>query len=271
MPGVGEELSGRQSRPWWWRGAPFILLPLLIVGGFLVAFGFLHPRITAALDGSDQAVQTAAGDRSMGAAYTPGSLLLLGEPGDVRRGDVVVVDAGAWQREGQLVSRVVGIGGDTVLCCDHRDALVVNGIPVHEDYLGPDRGTFPFRVVVPPNSVFLLGDNRGNAFDSRAFADSPERAALPLSAVRGRVVAERGADGAERNLPQAGAFVTAGLAEPRPAETLPGPLTWAVVTGFGFGALAVVTGAAMVVARLVRRRASGGPRAVEPDAADSAS
>ncbi|MGC7099213.1 signal peptidase I [Amycolatopsis lurida] len=264
-------MSERDVRPWWWRGAPFILLPLLIVGGFLVAFGFLHPRITAALDGSDQAVRTAVEDRSMGAAYTPGNLLLLGEAAEVRRGDVVVVDAGAWQREGQLVSRVIGLGGDTVICCDERDRVLVNGIAVHEDYLGPDRGTFPFTVTIPPNSVFLLGDNRGNAFDSRAFTENPERAALPLSAVRGRVVAERGADGDDRALPQATAFVTAGLAEPRQPDALPGPLTWAVAAGIGLGALAVVTGAAMVVARLVRRRASGGPRAVGPDGADSAS
>ncbi|MBN6035054.1 signal peptidase I [Amycolatopsis sp. 195334CR] len=264
-------MSEIQARPWWWRGAPFILLPLLIIGGFLVAFGFLHPRITAALDGSDQAVQTAVADRSMGAAYTPGSLLLLGEPAEVHRGDVVVVDAGAWQREGQLVSRVIGLGGDVVVCCGERDELVVNGIPVYEEYLGPDRGTFPFTVTIPPNSVFLLGDNRGNAFDSRAFSETPERAALPMSAVRGRVVAERGADGTERTLPQAGAFVAAGLAEPRQPDVLPGPLTWAVTAGIGVGAVAVLTGFAMVVARVVRKRASGGPRAVAPDAADSAS
>ncbi|GAB2743684.1 signal peptidase I [Amycolatopsis magusensis] len=263
-------MSNSDVRPWWWRGAPFILLPLVIIGGFLVAFGFLHPRITAALADSDQAVRTAAEDGSMGAAYTPGSLLLLAEAGEVHRGDVVVVDAGAWQRAGQLVSRVIGLGGDTVVCCDQQDRMTVNGISVHEEYLGPDLGAFPFSVNVPPNSVFLLGDNRGNAFDSRAFVDTPELAALPLTAIRGRVVAERVGD-EDRSLPQSAAFVAAGLAEPRPPEAPPGPLTWAVTTGIGFGAAAVLIGVAMVVARGLRKRASGGPRAVASDAADSAS
>lgn len=92
--------------------------------------------------------------------------------GGVRRGDVVVFrDSLGWlsdgQRSGYLVKRVVGVGGDRVSCCSPEGRVMVNGVPVREDYV--DRlpaAPVPFDVTVPDGRLWVMGDNRGDSADS---------------------------------------------------------------------------------------------------------
>lgn len=90
---------------------------------------------------------------------------------DPNRGDVVVLetieDAGARD----LIKRVVGLPGETI---EYRDCvLYVDGREVVEPYLDPaivqpeNCGQGQESLVVPENSVFVLGDNRGGSKDSR--------------------------------------------------------------------------------------------------------
>jgi signal peptidase I len=107
-----------------------------------------------------------------------------------RRGDMVVVDATALpdRRDGSRVLRVIGVGGDRLEYAD--GTLTVDGEPVREPYAtgtGPD-----FTVTVPDGTVFLAGDARDVARDSRAFVDEENRGAIPVDAVEGRVVAVNG-------------------------------------------------------------------------------
>ena len=58
---------------------------------------------------------------------------------DVHRGDVVVFDGtdtfgalGDGRGETDYVKRVIGVGGDHVVCCDDRGRIRVNGIPLDE-------------------------------------------------------------------------------------------------------------------------------------------
>lgn len=115
----------------------------------------------------------------------------------VRRGDVVVFEDPDWGNV-PMVKRVVGVGGDRVSCCDARGRLHVNGQPVNEHYLGAhpmgedaQRQTAAsrrFRVRVPHDRLFLLGDKRAMSMDSLAHLDT-KHGTVAESMVRGRVEA----------------------------------------------------------------------------------
>lgn len=105
---------------------------------------------------------------------------LPGLPDPRHRGAIVTArdpDTGAL-----VVKRVVALGGDSVGVADGR--LVVNGRTVRESYVDYSRvdGSYFGPVRVPAESVFLLGDNRGDSRDSRDFG--PVRA----REITGRVV-----------------------------------------------------------------------------------
>lgn len=89
-----------------------------------------------------------------------------------------------------LIKRVIGMPGDTVVCCDADGRLTVNGQPLDEqDYLfpGDDPSTSEFEVTVPDDSVWLMGDHRSNSRDSRANDDGTGRTgSVPLDDVVGQ-------------------------------------------------------------------------------------
>jgi signal peptidase I len=112
-----------------------------------------------------------------------------------QRGDVIVLDSPTDER--LLVKRVVGLPGDMVAVRNGR--VVINGREmfvemtqrglvehlgeqVHPVQLteagGPDFGP----VMVDPNEYFVMGDNRGNSRDGRAFG------LVPRQAIRGKVI-----------------------------------------------------------------------------------
>ena len=88
-----------------------------------------------------------------------------------------------------LVKRVIGIGGDRIVCCDEVGRIVLNGKPLIEPYIKPGDGTDQviFDVVVPAGGVFVMGDNRANSRDSRYHLDEND-GAVPESNIVGRVV-----------------------------------------------------------------------------------
>lgn len=82
-----------------------------------------------------------------------------------------------------LIKRVVAVGGDTVEV--KGGYLWINGVQVDEPYLMA-QGLMPdfAAVVVPPESVFVMGDNRAVSYDSRKFGAIPEEDLLGEAVIR---------------------------------------------------------------------------------------
>ncbi|MFE9775054.1 signal peptidase I [Streptomyces sp. NPDC005931] len=137
---------------------------------------------------------------SMVPTYRPGDDIVYErvDGGEVRRGDVVLFSAPDRYPGGVLVvHRVIGVGGDRIVCCAGEGSarrLTVNGRTGVEPYVkdGDANGSLPPRydVRVPEGRLFLLGDHRLNARDSRFFADD-HGGTVPVEAVRGRVTEDR--------------------------------------------------------------------------------
>ncbi|WP_367649137.1 signal peptidase I [Aeromicrobium stalagmiti] len=130
--------------------------------------------------------------------------------GDIKRGDIVVFDdPGGWLGEeassggnpvqrglekigllptgGHLIKRVIGVGGDHVVCCtDSR--LTVNGTKIQEPYVLDDTATKDtrFDVIVPKGSLWVMGDNRGNSLASPQHVGDPGRGFVRESTVVGK-------------------------------------------------------------------------------------
>lgn len=87
----------------------------------------------------------------------------LGEP---KAGDVIVFRY-PLDPERDFIKRVIATSGDRIRI--QEGIVYVNGEPLNESYLrNRDSSNMPERVV-PPGSVFVMGDNRTNSEDSREF------------------------------------------------------------------------------------------------------
>ena len=189
-----------------WREYRGVLIFLLLMIGFRSAWadwvyvptGSMNPTI---LEGDRLLV-----DKHVYGLRVPFSRIRLTRGVDPQRGDIVVFDSPA---DGTLlVKRVIAVPGDTVALDEER--LVINGVTAqygsgdarelrgllaatrtqdpavrlesgfglpHDILLLPHRmspSTFG-PVTVPPDSYFVLGDNRDNSADSRYIGFVPRR------------------------------------------------------------------------------------------------
>jgi signal peptidase I len=110
-------------------------------------------------------------------------------PGPVLRGLQYV---GLYPSGGHLVKRVIGVGGDHVVCCDDQHRITVNDIPLNESaYLpkGTSPSDMPFDVKVPAGKLWVMGDNRTHSADSRYHVDERTHGFVSVSLVVGKVAA----------------------------------------------------------------------------------
>ena len=90
------------------------------------------------------------------------------------RGDIIVFKFPLDPNK-DFIKRVIGVGGDVIESRDKR--LYVNHEPLNHDYgVHTDPGVIPGNIrprdnfgpiTVPKNSLFVMGDNRDESFDSR--------------------------------------------------------------------------------------------------------
>lgn len=96
---------------------------------------------------------------------------------DPRRGEIIVFKAPQdWQSgtEGEdFIKRIIGVGGDHVVCCDAQQRLIVNGHSLDEPFIYRDAdGTQdpaadePFNITVPAGRLWVMGDHRSASGDS---------------------------------------------------------------------------------------------------------
>jgi len=90
-----------------------------------------------------------------------------------------------------LVKRVVGVGGDRVICCTTTGKITVNGQEMIEPYIfaGNVPSDMNFDVTVPKGKLWVMGDHRGASADSRFHQDDINKGFVPLNRVTGRVLA----------------------------------------------------------------------------------
>jgi signal peptidase I len=188
-------VPGRSLR---WIVAPaVVLLVVLLVRAFLYA-PFSIPS------------------RSMEPTLQVGDRILVDrtvDPGDLRRGDLIVFDAAAAfgvdepdsgpagrlldvlgslvgrGPETDYVKRVIGLPGDRVVCCDDDDRLVVNGEALVEPYLYPgDKASeTAFDIAVPAGRYWVMGDHRSASADSRAHLGAPGGGTVAAEDIIGQV------------------------------------------------------------------------------------
>lgn len=89
-----------------------------------------------------------------------------------------------------LIKRVIGVGGDRVVCCNTDGKIEVNGKAINEQYVYP--GDAPsdttFDVKVPKDFIWVMGDHRGASADSRFHTEDPNNGMVPLEKVTGRAL-----------------------------------------------------------------------------------
>jgi signal peptidase I len=140
---------------------------------------------------------------SMAPTLRAGTEVLVMRPGllagPIERGDIVVVDKPAGvtcnpggDRSDRLVERVIAVPGETIGSV--RGRIFIDGHRFEEPgwYDARYGETGPVDIAatkVPPKSYFVMGDNRHDGCDSRAFG------AIPQSSVVGKVVATVARDG----------------------------------------------------------------------------
>ncbi len=143
----------------WWRGwletgastlLIFLLVESFVMQGYRVYGSCMEPNLRT-------------GERLLGNK-------LAYQLGDIRRGDIVVFRP-PHNPTTSFIKRVVALPGEVIRIRDNR--VYINGRHLDEPYLRRTWHDDLPPTTVPPGRVFVMGDNRDNSSDSRAWGELP--------------------------------------------------------------------------------------------------
>ncbi|MFL6064564.1 MAG: signal peptidase I [Friedmanniella sp.] len=183
--------TARTSRGAGHQAASFLKELVFVVVGALIVSSLLRAFVGQMFIIPSQSMESTLliGDRVVVEKLTGfqrGDVVVFEDPGHWLENEPVV-DPGPFDRvlefvgiptastPGHLIKRVIGLPGDRVVCCDDQSRITVNGHQLDETsylYVNPDgsqvnASDVRFRVVVPKDRIFVMGDHRDLSADSR--------------------------------------------------------------------------------------------------------
>lgn len=164
---LSEEQSGRRLRM-----IKYVALALLIVIGIRQ---FLYTSVTVS-------------GQSMEPTISHDERMIVTKFQSVQRFDIVIFYAP--QLNDRFIKRVIGLPGDEIEMKD--DQLYINGQLFEEPYVATlkakrhrgERLTENFKITVPENAYFVLGDNRKNSRDSRQMGTIDQKYVIGKAVLR---------------------------------------------------------------------------------------
>ncbi len=171
-PLAGAKPKRARSRTVLWQIQQFIAMTALAIGCYFAISRFVLQSVT--VTGTSMVPTLANAERYLLNRW-------IFHVRDPQRGEVVVLRDPS--DNGYSVKRVIAVSGDTVSFINGE--VYLNGRKLVEPYLAPSTPTFGSSSKeqvfhCQPGCYFLLGDNRKDSIDSRAYGPVPRRNILGL-------------------------------------------------------------------------------------------
>jgi signal peptidase I len=191
---VATQKQGKKLLPWWQEAVLLLVIALLVAivikTFFLQMFWIPSPSMVPGLVVDDRVLVEKPsywfGEPQRGDVVVfddPGGWLPAEDAGPTGSIATTLSKIGLYPAGGHLVKRVIGVPGDTIVCCDDQGRLSVNGQPLDEDDYVNDPDTSACRGPagpggadkcswtigpIPDGKLFVMGDNRYESADSSA-------------------------------------------------------------------------------------------------------